>query len=159
MSRIKSMTTILCNSRFGLFWSLFGLLIFSTQSDASARTRNMEVIGLFFNVGNSTVQLNVISMDRKETTIMTLDPGRIGSTAIVEGEARVYTPSKSMTSGRLLSTCPVPTPEAAPEFFEKGTRTFYFRVRNGKVKLAKPRELTSREKRQLEAFKRQLQND
>lgn len=152
------MTTILFRSGLRLFASLFGLLVLNTQCNASEWARDTDVVGVFFNEAHRTLQLNVISADKKDTTIMTLSPGEIGSTAIIEGEARVYTPSKSMTSGRLLSTCSVPNPTAAPGFFEKTTRTFYFRIVGETLKLVKPRDLTAAERRRLKAYKQQVQN-
>jgi hypothetical protein len=152
------MTTILFRKGLRLFASLSFLLFLNTRCDASELTTIREVTGVFFNVGNGTVQLNVRSADKKDTTIMTLSSGQVGSTATVKGEVRVLTPSKNMTSGHLLSSCQVPDPEAAPEFFEKTTRMFYFRIDGGKVTLVKPRDLSGPERRRVKAYLHRVQN-
>ena len=87
---------------------------------------------------------------------MTLAPGQVGSTATVEGEARIYTPSRSMTSGHLLSACVVPNPNGAADFLEKSTGTFFFRIAKDRVNLVRPTELTGGERRRLEAYYREL---
>src|SRR6266446_5480880 len=150
------MKTILFPSRLRLCVWLLSVLILSTRSNASSAPRSEQVYGVFFNEGRAAVQLNIINLKKKSTGIGSLFAGETTIIDLHNGdEAKVYTPSKDMLSGRLLSTCPLPTPSASPEFFENATRTFYFRIVGGKVVLLKPRDLSAGEKKQVEAYKRE----
>jgi len=143
--------------RFRLWTLSFVVLILGTQSEAAPPTVRPEVSGTYFNEDRIPVELNLISKDGKEGTIIPLPPGRLERAVISEGQTKVYTPSKKMATRRLLSTSPTPTPKSAPEFFENATRTFYFRIIGGKVILVKPRDLTTNERKRLEGYKQELQ--
>ena len=146
------------DSRFRHWPSLFVVLILATQFEAASRTATPpEIIGTYFNEGPILVELNLISKDGREVTMIPFTPGRIVRAAISEGQTKVYIPSKEMATRRLLSTSPTPTPKSAPAFFERETRTFYFRIISGKVILIKPRDLTTNEKKRLEGYKQELQ--
>ncbi len=133
------------------------LLLGGIAEAASPVTRESKVIGTYLNEGTRSVELNLISTDGADTSIINLWVGRIARAVITEGHTKVYTPSENLASRRLLSTRKTPTPESAPEFLEKKTRTFYFRVVGGKVVLIRPQDLTPKEKERLRAFKRELQ--
>jgi hypothetical protein len=143
---------------FPLWMSLFILLISATQSNAASRTTSPpKVIAIYFNEGRVLIELNLISKDGKEGTIIPLLPGRIERVAISEGKTKVYIPSEQMATRRLLSTSTTPTPKSAAEFSERETRSFYLRVVGGKVILVKPRDLSADERMRLEGYKRELQ--
>jgi hypothetical protein len=149
------MKTILFGNGPRLCVSLLTVLFTCTRSDASD-SRSARTIAVFLNGGPRTVQINVVSADGKETTVMTLSPDQIGSSVTVAGEARIYAPSKNMMSGRLLSSCSVPSPDAARRFFEESSGTFFFRIARDKVKLIAPRDLTVGERRRLDAYYAEL---
>jgi len=137
--------------------SLFALLVLATQSEArSQATARADVIGTYFNEDKILVELNLISKDSKEGTIIPISPRRIDRALITEGQTKLYIPSDQMAKRRLLSTMATPTPKSAPEFFEKETRTFYFRIVGGKVSLVKPQGLTLDERKRLKAAIREL---
>jgi hypothetical protein len=145
-------------SRLSLKAALAGVLFLSGLAEAAPpAARKSKVIGTYLNEGPHSIELNVISKDGADTSIINLWVGRIARVVITEGWTKVYTPSESMASRRLLSTRATPTPESAPEFFEKKSRTFYFRVVGGKVTLVRPQDLTVKEKERLRTFKRELQ--
>ena len=152
------MTRTMIGRSLHLWVGLVAVLILSAQSEAASRgVRGSEVIATFFNEGHSTVQLNLISKDGRDTTILTFSPGQIERAVIHEGQIKVYTPSERLSSRQLLSTREMPTPRLAAEFFENATQTFYFRVSGKNVTLVKPRNLTVRERSRLQAYKRQVQ--
>ena len=147
------------NNTFTLCAAILGLLFVPGQSEARSAIRGSEVIGTFFNEVSDTVQVNLISSDRKETIILTISPGQIDRAILTGGETRVYVPSENVSSGRLLSSAATPTLKSAAEFFDKEARTFYLRVAQGRVTLVKPQSLTEMERKRLRAFKRQVEND
>ena len=124
---------------------------------ASNRSARLEVLGTYLNEGRSLIEIDLISKDGRETTNIPLSPGRIDHAAIGEGQTRIYTPAEEIAKRRLLSTIPTPTPRTAPEFFEKETRTFYFRIIAGKITLVKPQELSPSERKRLKAFRREIE--
>lgn len=133
-----------------------GMLILHLPCEAARnRSARLEVIGTYLNEGRSLIELDLVSKDGSETTNIPLSPGRIDHAVIGEGQTKVYTPAEEIAKRRLLSTIPTPTPKTAPEFFEKETRTFYFRIIAGKVTLVKPRDLTTNERKRLKAFRRE----
>lgn len=145
-------------SRLSLKAALAGVLFLSGLAEsAPLAAKESSVIGTYLNEGTRPVELNVISKDGADTSVINLWVGRIARAVLTEGRTKVYTPSESMASRRLLSTGVTPTPESAPEFFEKKTRMFYFRVVGGKVTLVRPEDLTVKEKERLRSFKRELQ--
>jgi hypothetical protein len=153
------MKTILFPSKLRLCVWLLSVLVLSTRSKASPAPLGDQVYGVFFNEGRSAVQLNIINLKKKSAGIGSLSAGETTIIDLRNGdEARVYTPSKDMLSGRLLSTCPLPIPSSSPEYFENATRTFYFRIVGGKVVLLKPRDLTAEERKQVKAYKRDALN-
>jgi len=112
--------------------------------------RESQATGVFINEDHAKVQINVISKDKKEAAEMILAPEAIErSVLFAGGEVKLYTPSKDVVSGRLLFSRSLPTPSTASEFMERSTRTFYFRVRDRKITLVKPKDLTSTERRWL----------
>jgi hypothetical protein len=137
-------------NKFSLFGSVLSLLVLSALSVTLGATRDIEANGVFINEGHLRIQINVISKDRKETTIFTLRPGTIDRTLFAGGQVKLYTVSKDTFSGRLLFTRSLPTPLTAPQFLEQDTHSFYFRVVDGKIILVKPRDLTSKERKWLE---------
>jgi hypothetical protein len=108
-----------------------------------------EAIAVFMNEGSTPIQVNVISRDKTDKTILPLRPGAIEHTLFSGGEAKLYTQSEDVVSGRLLFTLLLPTPMRAPEFMEKEARTFYFRVVDDKIKLVKASDLTPKERKRL----------
>jgi hypothetical protein len=124
---------------------------------ASNRSAPLEVLGTYLNEGRSLIEIDLVSKDGRETTNIPLPPGRIDHAAIGEGQTRIYTPAEEIAKRRLLSTIPTPTLRTAPEFFEKETRTFYFRITEGKVILVKPRDLTASERKRLKAFRNEIE--
>lgn len=145
------------DNRFSKYISLFALLVLATQSEAHPQaTTRAEVIGTYFNEDKVLLELNLISKDGKEGAIIPISPGRIDRALITEGQTKLYIPSNQMAKRRLLFTMATPTPKSAPEFFEKKTRTFYFRILGGKVSLVKPQALTLDERKRLKAAIREL---
>lgn len=116
-----------------------------------------EVIGTFFNEGKTLIELEIISKDGKERTVIPITPGRIDRAAIIEGQTRVYLPAESRSDRRLLSAIATPTRTSAPGFLDHATQTFYFRIIGGRIKLVKPRDLTGDERKRLKAAIRELQ--
>lgn len=137
--------------------SLGVLMLHFPCEAASNRSAPLAVVGTYLNEGRSLIELELISKDGRETTNIPLSPGRIDHAVIGEGKTRVYTPAEAIAKRRLLSTISTPTPRTAPEFFEKETRTFYFRIIAGKVILVKPRDLTASERKRLRAFRREIE--
>src|SRR5436190_19930580 len=139
------MMTILLGNRFSIAASVLSLLVLSALPETLGAIGASEAIAVFINEGRE-IQVNVISEDKKDETIFPMRPGTIERTSFAGGQVKLYTPSKDIVSGRLLFTRSMPTPMSAPEFMEKGTRTFYFRVVGGKIILVKPRDLISKER-------------
>jgi hypothetical protein len=135
-------------NRFGIFPVVCSLLVVSAFTALGAK-RNSTAIAVFMNEGGAQIQVNVISRDKTDKTILPLRPGAIERTLFTAGELELYTPSEDVVSGRLLFTLSLPTPATAPEFMEKGTRTFYFRIVDEKIKLVKARDLTPKERNSL----------
>src|SRR5205085_8288054 len=143
------MMTMLLGNKFSIATSVLSLLVLSATSKELGATGDSEAIAVFINEGRAEIQVNVISEDKKDGTILPLRPGTIERTSFAGGQVKLYTSSKDIVSGRLLFTRSMPTPTTAPEFIEKGTRTFYFRVVGGKIILVKPTDLTSKERKWL----------
>jgi hypothetical protein len=142
------------NERFfrfksGISASMLGLLMLGALSGTLATTPDIGAIAVFINEGVAEVQVNVISEDKSDETVLPMRPGTIERTSFTGGQVKLYTPSKDIVSGRLLFSLRLPSPTTAPDFFEKQTRTFYFRVAGGKVTLLKPTDLTSKERKWL----------
>jgi hypothetical protein len=136
---------------------LLSILILSNQFQAALlQAKESPIIGTFFNEGHSTVEVNVVSKDGRDTTVLTFSPGQIDRAIIEAGVIKVYTPAEKVSLRRLLSTRTTPTVGLEPEFFDQKARTFYFRVVDGKVTLIKPAQLTSEERRHFEAYLRQV---
>lgn len=137
-------------NKFSFFGSVLSLLVLGALSVTLGATRESEAIGVFINEGVE-IQITVISEDTKDKIILPMRPRTIERASLFTGgQAKLYTPSKNIVSGRLLFTRSLPTPSTSPDFMEKGTRTFYFRVVGGKIILVKPRDLTSKERKWLE---------
>ena len=119
---------------------LFACRILLENIEVLARqpVKGVRVYGIFFNEGPDTIRLDVVNKAGNENDSMTLSPGDVLKTVIVEGTAKVSPPSTGASPGPVLSTCIVPTANSARDFFEESTRTFYFRVTNGRVELVKP---------------------
>jgi hypothetical protein len=143
------MITMLLGSKFSMAASVLSLLVLSATSKSSGAIGDIEANAVFINEGRAEIQVNVISEDKKDKTILPLRPGTIERTLFAGGHVELYTSSKDIVSGRLLFTRLLPTPMTGPEFMEKGTRTFYFRVVGGKIILVKPTDLTSKERKWL----------
>jgi hypothetical protein len=143
------MTIILFRKTFHTSVGVLSLLALSAASQAWGAIANTEAVGVFMNEGRAKIQVNVISEDRKDRTILPLRPGAIERTLYSGGQVELYTSSKDLISGRLLFTRSLPTPISASGFMEKGTRTFYFRVVDGKIILVKSSDLTPKERKWL----------
>ena len=144
--------------RFKKWTSLFVLLILVAQSEgASGKEKDSEVVGTYFNEDRVLLELNLISKDGRDISIIPIEPGRIDRAVISEGLTKLYIPSEEMATRRLLSTSPTATLKSAPEFCERETGTFYFRVIHGEVILVKPKDLTATERKRLQAYNRALQ--
>lgn len=144
--------------RIKTWTSLFLVLILVAQSEAAwRRGKDSEIVGTYFNEDRMLVELNLISKDGSDISIIPLEPRRIDRAVIGPGLTKLYIPSEEMATRRLLSTSPTPTLKSAPEFFDKETGTFYFRISRGKVILVKPKDLTAAERQRLEAYNRALQ--
>jgi hypothetical protein len=127
-----------------------GLLALVALSETLGAVRDTDATGIFINGSHVKIQVSVVSKDEKEAGEMVLPPEAIErSVLFAGGRAKLYTPSKDVVSGRLLFTLPLPTPTTAPEFFERSTRRFYFRVIDRKIVLVRPGDLTSKEKEWL----------
>jgi hypothetical protein len=143
------MITTLLGNKFSVSATALSLLVLSALSETLGATSDLKAIAVFINEGRAEIQVNVISADKKDKTILPLRPGTIERTLFVGGQVELRTSSKDIVSGRLLFTRLLPTPMTAPEFMEKGTRTFYFRVVDEKIVLMKPTDLTSKERKWL----------
>ncbi len=120
-----------------------------------APVKGVDVYGLFLNDGPSTVELELFDKSGQLAASATLSPSEVYHAAITEGEARVYTPSESLSSGRLLSRCSIGSEKSAADFFDTSSRTFYFRIKDGKVILVRPTEAIPLKKRWERLEKRQ----
>lgn len=107
---------------------------------ARQSAKGVRIYGIFFNEGPDTVRLDVVNKAENENDSMTLSAGDVLKIVIVEGIVKVSLPSTAAFPSPALSTCIVPTEKSEPEFFEESTRTFYFRVANGRVALVKPQQ-------------------
>ena|SRR5438874_12685753 len=143
------MTIILSRKTIHTLVAVFSLLALSAASQALGAIENTETVGVFMNEGHAKIQVNVISEDRKDRTILPLRPGAIERTLYSGGQIELYTSSSDLVSGRLLFTRSLPTPLSASEFMEKGTRIFYFRVIDGKIMLVKSSDLSPKERKWL----------
>lgn len=109
--------------------------------------KEVKTYGIFFNEGSDTIRLDVVNKAGNENDSMTLSPGDVLKTVIAEGTARVSLPSTTAFPGQALSACGVPTETSASDLFEESTRTFYFRVRDGRISVVKPQEAQTAKKR------------
>jgi hypothetical protein len=109
--------------------------------------KGVDVYGVFVNEGPTPVELELFNRAGQLIASATMSPGEIHTTAIVEGQARIYTPAESLFTGKLLSSCPIGSEKSAPEFFENSSRTFYFRIKDAKIALLHPRDATALKKR------------
>lgn len=136
---------------------LLALLVLAVDvAPFSQAVSGAEVIGTYFNEGPSLVELEIISKDGRERTVIPITPGRIDRAVITEGETRLYLPAEQRSDRRLLSTITTPTPKSAPEFLDHPTRMFYFRIIGKKITLVKPQDLTTDERKRLRAAIREL---
>jgi hypothetical protein len=121
---------------------LFACRIVLEDIEVLARqsVKGVRVYGIFFNEGPETIRLDIMNRPGNERDSMTLSPGDVLKTVVVEGTANVSRPSSAASPGPALSTCHMPTETSAPDFFEESTRTFYFRVADGRIKLVKPQQ-------------------
>ena len=126
------------------------LLVLSGMSEASAAGQETGAIAVFMNEGHTNIQVDVVSHDKKDKTILPLHPRQMERTSFSRGHVELHTASKDIVSGRLLFSRSMPTPISAPNFMEPRTRTFYFRVVDTKILLLKPKDLTVEEKRRLD---------
>ena len=115
-----------------------------------------DVLGTYLNEGRSLIEVELITRDGREATTIPLSPGRIDRALIRDGKTMIYTPSDESGNRRLIYTIATPTPRTAPQFFERSTRTFYFRIIAGKISLVRPRDLTAAERNRLRAYFREL---
>jgi hypothetical protein len=141
--------TMLLGNKFNIAASVLSLLVLRATPKALGAIGDIEANAVFINEDRAEIQVNVISEDKKDKTILPLRPGTIERTLFAGGQVKLYTPSKDIVSGRLLFTRSMPTPMTAPKFFERSTRTFYFRVVGGKIILVKPTDLTAKERKWL----------
>jgi hypothetical protein len=121
------------------------------ESQVIGPPKKLEMYGIFCNDGPITVRVEISNWRGNEKTEMILAAHEITKTVIVKGMAKVYTPTDRLSSGKLLSTMTVPEGTSALQFFETSTRTFYFRIRNGRIGLVRPNEAM---RRQWEALER-----
>jgi hypothetical protein len=128
---------------------IFGcrLLLESVEALARPLVKGIKTYGIFFNEGPDTIRVDVVNKPRNERTTMTLSPSDVLKTVIVEGTAKVSRPSTNAFPGPALSECTVPNEKSALDCFEESTRTFYFRVRDGRIALVRPREALAAKKR------------
>jgi hypothetical protein len=119
--------------------------------EALSAPRDRKPFFVFINEGRAKIQIEVVSDDKNDKIVLPLRPEAIEGAVSPggRGEARLYTSSKDMVSGRLLFTRSLPTPMTAREFFETKTASFYFRVVDHKIILVKPADLTPKERRWL----------
>jgi|SRR5437868_8738585 len=148
------MMTILGN-KLGISASVLALLVLSPLSETLEAAKDSKSFAVFMNESRADVQINVVSEDKRDKAVLPLRPGTIEGALFSGGHVELRTSSKDMVSGRLLFACPLPTAVSAPEFMEKSTQTFYFRIVGGKVILLKPTHLTSKERKWLKERTRQ----
>jgi hypothetical protein len=132
------------------FAAVASVLVLSTVSQGSAARQDITAIAVFMNEGRTNIQVDVVSEDKKDKTILPLHPGQMERTSFSRGHVELHTVSTDIVSGRLLSSRSMPTPISAPEFMEPRTRTFYFRVVGAKILLVKLTDLTAEERRRLD---------
>lgn len=123
------------------------LLLENVETLARPPIKEVKIYGIFFNEGPDTIRLDVVNKARNENDSMTLSPGDVLKTVIVEGTAKLSLPSTAASPGPVLSACAVPTERSASDFFEESTRTFYFRVWDGRISLVKPQQARKAKKR------------
>lgn len=143
------MMTIVAGNKFRISAAVMSLLTLSAVSKTLATRQGIGAIAVFINEGHINIQVDVVSEDKKDKTILPLHPGQMERTSFAGGHVELRTSSKNIVSGRLLFTRSMPTPVTAPELMEKDTRTFYFRVVGRKISLVKPTDLTSKERKWL----------
>jgi hypothetical protein len=125
-----------------------GVLALCTAETLGSKRGN-KFFAVFINASRASIQIEVISQDEKDEAVLPLRPGAIAGAMFAKGHVELRTSSKDMVSGRLLFSCSLPSPESAPEFYERTTGTFYFRVVEGKVVLVKPENLTLKERKRI----------
>jgi len=111
------------------------------------------VFGIFENEGPETVRIETMNKTGNESTEMILNAGEMDETVITPGKLRIFAASNDLSQTKLLSAYVMPTVKSAPNFFEYATRTFYFRLKGGKMSLVEPNKATEMRKR-WEALKK-----
>ena len=132
------------------------LLVAAWKAPLSQAASDTDVLAIYFNEGESLVEIDILSKDGREGTNIPLSAGRIDRAVISEGRMKVYAPAKEMAKRRLLSSIATPSPGSSPQFFDKMTRSFYFRIVGGKITLIRPQDLTTDEKKRLKTAMREL---
>src|SRR2546423_14699530 len=143
------MMAIISGNKFWISTTVVSLLALSAVSKTLAARQDIGAIAVFINEGHTKIQVHVVSEDKKDKTTLPLHPGQMERTSFAGGHVELYTASKDIVSGRLLFARSLPTPVTAPEFIERDTRTFYFRVVERKIFPVKPTDLTSKERKWL----------
>lgn len=128
----------------------FAAKIFLDRVDALRRPpiRGVKIFGIFFNEGPTSIHIELVNEAGNESTKLVLRPDGIEKTIVATGAARVVNPA-----GRVLSECPIESEYS--EFFELSDRTFYFRIKDGRISLVQPRNATTIKKRWGEIEKAQ----
>jgi len=96
------------------------------------------IFGMFENAGPDSVRLVKVNDAENQMFHMTLAPGDIDKTVITDGKIGVFALSPDSSPVRLLSVYPIPASNSAPNYFDKSTQTFYFRVANGTISPVRP---------------------
>ena len=142
------------------YWAIviFAIAI-AVPLEAIAARSSSRVFGTFLNEGNILIEIDVVSQDGREGITIPLDPGHIDRTNICPGTTKLYLPSRNGEERRMLWSGPTPTPASAPDYFEKRTRMFYFRIVARKVVLVRPSDLTDVERRNIKGVYEVLRKD
>jgi hypothetical protein len=123
-------------------------LILETAETVQKRpVAGRRTFGVFENTGPETVEIETINDAGDSSAIMTLRPGDITKTVITPGKAKIFALSNDLSRTRLLSTFTLPTVKSSANYFERSTRTFYFRLRAGTMSLLKRDKATEMRKR------------
>jgi hypothetical protein len=107
----------------------------------------LRVFGVFENDGRETLNVQIISNDGTEGTVMILRPGDITETVITAGKIKIFATSADFSRTKLLSEHVMPTVESTSNHFESSTRRFYFSLSARRMSLIKPANAQEMRKR------------
>ena len=123
------MTTV-PRSKAKISAAVASLLVLSAVSQGSAARQDITAIAVFMNEGRTNIQVDVVSEDKKDKTILPLHWAD-GAHLIQSRTCRAsHTASKDIVSGRLLSSRSMPTPSLHPSSWSRTLGHLYGHARS-----------------------------